>query len=97
MSCRIYKEYTVNDDLNYIISFFDMRAEEVDVDTIIDKLLNAKGKECKLLESEVRGLCQNAREILLSQPMLLELEAPIKICGMDDILWKVMSMGNSQI
>ena len=97
MSCIIYKEYTVNDDLNYIISFFDMRAEEVDVDTIIDKLLNAKGKECKLLESEVRGLCQNAREILLSQPMLLELEAPIKICGMVDILWKVMSMGNSQI
>ena len=30
---------------------------------------------------EVRGLCLKCREIFLSQPMLLELEAPIKICG----------------
>ena len=58
-----------------------MQAEEIDVDTIIDKLLSAKGKDCKLLESEIRGLCLKSREIFLSQPMLLELEAPIKICG----------------
>ena len=34
-----------------------------------------------LSATEVRGLCLKTREILLSQPMLLELEAPIKICG----------------
>ncbi len=34
-----------------------------------------------LLESEIRSLCVRAREIILAQPMLLELEAPIKICG----------------
>jgi serine/threonine-protein phosphatase PP1 catalytic subunit len=58
-----------------------MQGEEIDVDTIINKLLEAKGKDCKLLESEIRGLCLKSREIFLSQPMLLELEAPIKICG----------------
>ena len=30
---------------------------------------------------EIRSLCIRAREILMSQPVLLELEAPIKICG----------------
>ena len=58
-----------------------MQNEEIDVDVIINKLLDAKGKDCKLLESEIRGLCLKSREIFLSQPMLLELEAPIKICG----------------
>jgi serine/threonine-protein phosphatase PP1 catalytic subunit len=58
-----------------------MQAEEIDVDMIIEKLLNSKGKDCKLLDSEIRGLCLRSREIFLSQPMLLELEAPIKICG----------------
>ena len=58
-----------------------MQNEEIDVDTIINKLLEAKGKDCKLLESEIRGLCLKSRELFLSQPMLLELEAPIKICG----------------
>lgn len=34
-----------------------------------------------MTESEVRGLCLKSREIFLSQPILLELEAPLKICG----------------
>ena len=32
-------------------------------------------------EQEVRGLCIKARDIFINQPILLELEAPIKICG----------------
>ncbi len=32
-------------------------------------------------EQEVRGLCLKSREIFLQQPILLELEAPLKICG----------------
>jgi serine/threonine-protein phosphatase PP1 catalytic subunit len=32
-------------------------------------------------EAEVRGLCLKSREIFLQQPILLELEAPLKICG----------------
>ena len=32
-------------------------------------------------ENEIRTLCLKSREIFLNQPALLELEAPIKICG----------------
>ena len=39
------------------------------------------GKNVQLSESEIRGLCLKSREIFLSQPILLELEAPLKICG----------------
>jgi len=35
----------------------------------------------QLSESEIRSLCLKSREIFLSQPILLELEAPLKICG----------------
>ena len=34
-----------------------------------------------LTEQEVRSLCIKARDIFINQPILLELEAPIKICG----------------
>ena len=39
------------------------------------------GKNVQLTESEIRGLCLKSRELFLSQPILLELEAPLKICG----------------
>lgn len=39
-----------------------------------------------MTEAEVRGLCLKSREIFLQQPILLELEAPLKICGKDYIL-----------
>lgn len=39
------------------------------------------GKNVQLSESEIRGLCLKSREIFLAQPILLELEAPLKICG----------------
>ncbi|KAJ3478335.1 hypothetical protein NLG97_g8608 [Lecanicillium saksenae] len=58
---------------------------DVDLDSIIDRLLEVRGsrpgKQVQLLESEIRYLCTKAREIFISQPILLELEAPIKICG----------------
>lgn len=57
---------------------------EVDLDSIIDRLLEVRGsrpgKQVQLLESEIRFLCTKAREIFISQPILLELEAPIKVC-----------------
>lgn len=40
------------------------------------------GKTVHMTEAEVRALCLKSREIFLSQPILLELEAPLKICGM---------------
>lgn len=45
------------------------------------------GKNVQLSESEIRGLCLKSREIFLSQPILLELEAPLKICGKKIILY----------
>lgn len=39
------------------------------------------GKVVNMTENEVRALCLKSREIFLSQPILLELEAPLKICG----------------
>jgi len=58
---------------------------DVDLDSIIDRLLEVRGsrpgKQVQLLENEIRYLCTKAREIFISQPILLELEAPIKICG----------------
>jgi serine/threonine-protein phosphatase PP1 catalytic subunit len=58
---------------------------DIDVDSIIQRLLevrgNRPGRNVSLQEGEIRGLCMKAREIFISQPILLELEAPIKICG----------------
>jgi len=61
------------------------KTNQVDVDKILEKLLQVKGskpgKKVNLTETEITGLLTTARDILLSQPILLELEAPIKICG----------------
>lgn len=56
---------------------------DVDLDSIIDRLLEVRGsrpgKQVQLLETEIRFLCTKAREIFIGQPILLELEAPIKV------------------
>jgi serine/threonine-protein phosphatase PP1 catalytic subunit len=57
----------------------------VEIDTLIQKLLDARGqrpgKSVILAEAEVRALVLAAKEVLQSQPVLLELSAPIKVCG----------------
>jgi serine/threonine-protein phosphatase PP1 catalytic subunit len=58
--------------------------EQAVLDDIIERLLEVRGKpgkQVQLSESEIRQLCVVSREIFLRQPNLLELEAPIKICG----------------
>lgn len=55
------------------------------LDAIINRLLEVRGrpgKQVQLSETEIKKLCMVSRDIFLKQPMLLELEAPIKICGM---------------
>ena len=58
---------------------------DIDIDSIIEKLLSVRGskpgKIVNLTEQEVRSICIKSREIFISQPILLELEAPLKICG----------------
>ena len=60
-------------------------ADELNLDSIIQRLLEVRGsrpgKNVHLTEAEIRSLCLKSREIFLSQPILLELEAPLKICG----------------
>ncbi|RWW52282.1 hypothetical protein BHE74_00041304 [Ensete ventricosum] len=56
------------------------------LDDLIERLLEGKknkagGKKIHLSELEIRNLCVAAKEIFLRQPVLLELEAPINICG----------------
>lgn len=55
------------------------------LDGLISRLLEPKKgrgvKQVALREDEIRNLCAATREVFLSQPNLLEIEAPIKICG----------------
>ncbi|ROJ78947.1 Serine/threonine-protein phosphatase PP1-beta catalytic subunit [Anabarilius grahami] len=66
-------------------SALKMAEGELNVDSLISRLLEVRGcrpgKIVQMTEAEVRGLCIKSREIFLSQPILLELEAPLKICG----------------
>ena len=55
------------------------------IDSIIELLLSARNKKpgtpVDLPAQDAIQLCTTAREVFMSQPMLLELGAPIKICG----------------
>jgi len=55
------------------------------INVIVDKLLSVRGarpgRQVDLTEPEIKMLCLRSRDLLIGQPMLLELEAPIKICG----------------
>ncbi len=60
-------------------------ADILNIDNILTRLLELRGsrpgKNVKLTETELRGLCLKAREIFLEQPILLEIDPPIKVCG----------------
>ena len=62
-----------------------MAGSELNVDLLITKLLEVRGgkpgKQVFLAESDIKNLVLKVREIFSSQPILLELEAPLKICG----------------
>jgi hypothetical protein len=64
---------------------YTMGDSEIDVDNIIEQLLSVRGarpgRQVNLTEAEIRYLCIKSREVFIQQPVLLELEAPIKICG----------------
>ena len=63
----------------------NQKMQEYDVDEIINKLLQSRkfkpGYKVQLEENEIKWLCYKSRDIFMSQPILLELEAPINICG----------------
>jgi serine/threonine-protein phosphatase PP1 catalytic subunit len=60
--------------------------KDIDLDDFIRRLLDAgyNGKVTKsvcLKNAEIVAICQRARECFLSQPALLELDAPVKVVG----------------
>ena len=62
-----------------------MKEEVFSVDGIINTLLAVRGKKpgknVDLEEKDIKKLCQRALIIFKEQPMLIELEAPLKVCG----------------
>lgn len=56
---------------------------------------NRPGKAVQLHEYEIKYLCTKAREIFINQPILLELEAPIKICGKWSTVTSITSGGSN--
>uniref|UniRef100_A0A8C6QGB9 protein-serine/threonine phosphatase n=1 Tax=Nannospalax galili TaxID=1026970 RepID=A0A8C6QGB9_NANGA len=59
--------------------------DKVNLDSIIQRLLEVRGskssKNVQIHENEIQRLCLESREIFLSQHILLELEAPLKLYG----------------
>lgn len=57
----------------------------LDVDRTIAQLLEVRacrpGKMAQLSEAEVCAICARSRDVFMDQPILLELECPLKICG----------------
>ncbi|KAI1844548.1 hypothetical protein JX265_001533 [Neoarthrinium moseri] len=95
-SILVKKENTINpvsadvytggakDDSPAGVAMSDIK--EIDLDDFIKRLLDAAytGKVTKsvcLKNAEIVAICQQAREVFLSQPALLELDAPVKIVG----------------
>lgn len=60
-----------------------MGEEKLNLDSVIARLLDNRGsrpdKIVSLDEAEIRAIIFKTREIFLSQPVLLELEAPLKV------------------
>ena len=52
-----------------------------DVDSMIAALLSSKGRDVPMRERDLEQMCHLSREIFRSQPILLELRAPMKIGG----------------
>ena len=61
-----------------------MEKVRLNIDSIIQRLLAVRGLRhagVQLTDGEILGLCLKSREIFLTQPILLELEPPLKVCG----------------
>jgi serine/threonine-protein phosphatase PP1 catalytic subunit len=59
------------------------RKKNIKIEDIIIKLYESpyNVRSFAIRDYEIEGLCPLAKSIFLEQPMLLEFEAPIQICG----------------
>lgn len=59
-----------------------MAPKDLDLDSLLQRMVQTRGKRVKevdMKEEEIVELIRRAREIFLKQPMLLELEPPLKV------------------
>lgn len=63
----------------------EKKATNFNIEKFISQLLSAKnhrpGKQVDMTKSDVMSLLSQAKVVLMSQPMLLEVDAPVTICG----------------
>jgi len=64
----------------------DVMIEDIDIDQIVETLVKLKnrppsGQSCYLRLEQVYAICEKARAVFTEQDMLLDLEAPISLCG----------------
>lgn len=68
-----------------LLFFVQHSMDAARLDDIINRLLEVRyvrpGKLVDLTDGEIRQLCSASRAIFLDQPNLLEIVAPVKICG----------------
>ena len=65
-------------------SGFENIPKKYNIDLIILKLLsvrNKKNKEVNLEYNEINWLCEEVTKIFLNQPVCLNLESPVNVCG----------------
>lgn len=59
--------------------------DTLDIDGILAQLLDVRacqsGKLVQLPEQDIATLCRRSRDLFMDQPVLLELECPLKVCG----------------
>ena len=53
----------------------------LELDTLLHQLTQYNSNTPKIPENHIRFICNTAKHIFLSQPMLLELRAPINVVG----------------
>jgi len=63
-----------------------MDNSELDIDEVLDQMLAVRKRQpsnqhVSLDSSVVTALCSKSRDIFMDQPMLLELDSPISLCG----------------
>jgi serine/threonine-protein phosphatase PP1 catalytic subunit len=82
MNCLLFSHFSKGGEMDRVV-----------LDGVIRRLLEsrwargAKLQQLQLQEFEIQQLCVASRGIFLRQPNLLELEAPIKICGIERFLF----------
>ncbi len=75
-------------------NYLKMEKAELNVDSILETLLDAQyfipGTKVNIPEDQIVLLVDKVTEIFMNQPVLLDLKAPIKICGILNFCFKLI-------